>query len=434
MNQVTQKVLVVAYFFPPAGGAGVQRPLKFVKYLKRLGWEPYVLTAKNPSVPTMDEGLLKDLPPNIKIYTASTLEPSYAKKTKLAGTPADKASYRQKLKNLITRFFIPDMQILWWPSLIVQLVGILRRDRPNVILVTAPPFSSFIPVVIIGKVFRIPVVVDFRDEWIFARSNIENAGRGKVIDFFDFWLERLTVSLCHNITAATQSYVDSIRQRHHSATGDKGIAIPNGYDEDDFKELQRTRQPDGKFRILYTGTVWKATSLKPFCQAVKSLVATRPELKEVLSIKIIGRIVESELISLDPLEKMGVIDILGYCSHEQVLQEMVNADLLLLTLSDLPGAEKIIPGKLFEYLASGIDILSIVPDGETEKILNNTTAFKVIPPQCIDLIGTQISNHIDCVVHKTRPAEPANLAYKMYSRSELTSTLSVLLKSIIQGD
>lgn len=432
MSEFARKVLVVAYAFPPAGGAGVQRPLKFVKYLKRLGWQPSVLTVSNPSVPTMDEGLLKDLPADVKIYSAQTLEPTYAKKEKLAGVNKGRGSYRQKLKSLVTRLFIPDMQVLWWPDLILHLSAILRANRPDVIFVTAPPFSSFVPVVFLGKIFQIPVVVDFRDEWIFARSNIENAGRGKIVDLFDFWLERLVLSFCRDFTAATQSYVDSIRLRHRAAAQGKGIAITNGYDEDDFNGLERQRLSDGKFRILYTGTVWKATSLEPFTKGVESLLDECPELCEVLSVRIIGRVVETEQGYLQKLEKLGVLETKGYCSHYQVLQEMIDADLLLLTLSDLPGAEKIIPGKLFEYLAAGTHIFAIIPTGETERIISSATSSKSLMPQDTDSIKKQLMRELSRGEEKSI-RESSRRSCKMYSRFELSAALSTLLKRVVES-
>lgn len=430
MSDVSKKVLVVAYFFPPAGGAGVQRPLKFVKYLNRFGWQPSVLTAKNPSVPTEDEGLLKDLPDNVKIYTASTLEPSYAKKQKLAGPDNGGVSFRQKLKTLITRFFIPDMQILWWPGLILNLTRILRANRPDVVFVTAPPFSSLIPVVVLGKLFQVPVVVDFRDEWIFARSNIENAGRGKVIQAFDFWLERLTVKMCSDFTAATKSYVKSIQCRHLKASQGKGVVITNGYDEDDFKGLERQRLPDGKYRILYTGTVWKATSLEPFVKGVEGLLDDRPDLKDVLSVKIVGRVVDREADYLSTLVDMGVVEVKGYCSHEQVLQEMFDADALLLTLSDLPGAENIIPGKVFEYLATGNTILSIIPDGEVKQILAESPSFEYVSPQSTALITKQLVKYL-LSGYENKSQKQRYRSTEMYSRVVLTSKLSVVFDRLI---
>lgn len=421
MSEELRKVLVVAYAFPPAGGAGVQRPLKFVKYLRRFGWEPSVLTVANPSVPTWDEGLLKDLPEGIKIHKARTLEPSYEKKAQLAGEAGGKAGSRQQLKGLLTKIIIPDVQVLWWPGLVAKLVSVLQKQRPDAVFVTAPPFSSLIPVVVLGKLFRVPVVVDFRDEWVFARDNIEHAGRGRLLKICDFWLERLTVLLCANFTAATQSYVDSIQARHPGAARGKGLAITNGYDEDDFAGIARKREPDGIYRIVYTGTVWKATSLEPFVKGLLLLLDERPELKQTIRLRVIGRIVESELTSLQPLQDLEMLEIFGYHPHKKVLQELVDADLLLLTLSDLPGAERIIPGKTFEYMAARNSVLCICHSGETSKIMEGVVASSIVEPNRSNKIKNLIKEHL---LHSdTNEFSEKNDFIKQYSRAHLTNAL-----------
>jgi len=424
-----KKVLVIAYTFPPSGGAGVQRPLKFVKYLKEFGWEPAVLTVRNPSVPTADEGLIKDIPADVKIYKAKTFEPSYANKEKFASTDKNSTPYRKKIKSLISYLFMPDMQILWWPGLILYLIAIFRADRPDVVFVTAPPFSSLIPVVVFGKMFHVPVIVDFRDEWSFARSNIENAGRGKIPEFLDFWLERMVVKLCCDFTAATKSYVDSIRLRHYSAAMGKGVAITNGYDEDDFNTLKRKRNNDGKFNILYTGTVWKATSLKSFISAVENLLDEFPELIGKLSIQIFGRVVEDELDYMKSLIEQNIIVLEGYRSHSEIMQEMINADLLLLTLSDLPGANKIIPGKTFEYMATKNKILAILPKGETSALLDSYYCRCYYSNHDVKSISKNILSAISLHSEKESRCDVAK-----FSRFTLTDKLAKVLNGSLFDD
>lgn len=372
MTERAGKVLMVAYAFPPVGGAGVQRPAKFAKYLHRLGWDVWVLTASNPSVPVVDESLMKDVPDAVRIYRARTLEPSYRAKEKIAVKANGRGGSKALLRRVVSACLIPDAQVLWWPGLVREFWKVVRQERPDVVFVTAPPFSSLVAVAAVGRLLRVPVVVDFRDEWVFARANIENAGKGFLPRFFDFWLERATVKLCRKFTAATQGYVTSINERHPRAARGKGVAITNGYDPEDFAGITRQRQPDGIFRILYTGTVWKATSLKSFVETLMKAVGERPELKNEIRLRIIGRIVDEEKPSLEPLEALGMVEIFGYRPHREVLQEMVDADLLLLTLSDLPGAERIIPGKVFEYLATQRNILALVPRGEVWNLIKDS--------------------------------------------------------------
>ena len=124
-----------------------------------------MLTVENPSVPTLDTALLKDIPEGVKIYHAHSLEPSYASKQTFSN--ADKQQGIKVLaKKYITMMLLPDLQILWWPGLVAKLIKAIKTEKPDCLFVTAPPFSSFIPVVVLGKLFGIPVLLDYRDEWV----------------------------------------------------------------------------------------------------------------------------------------------------------------------------------------------------------------------------------------------------------------------------
>jgi glycosyltransferase involved in cell wall biosynthesis len=375
------KVVIVAYAFPPVGGAGVQRPAKFVKYLQEFGWQPLVLTVANPSVPVIDCSLLKDIPEDVVIYKSKTLEPSYTTKVKIL---KDKNGLKHKcktiLKSLIAGLLLPDMQILWWPGMINKLIGIIRYERPHCLFVTAPPFSSFLPIVFIGNLYKIPVVVDFRDEWSFSRNTWENATKNNVARFLDKICEKYVIKKCAAFTAANNSYIESICDTYGNNHRIKGFAITNGYDEDDFNYIfsDLLASDQSIVNIVYTGTVWKATSLAPFVTALRSVLDSHPFLTAKIKVKIFGRVVDEEKDYLCTYVTDGIIELFDYCEHDAIIREMSHADILLLTLSDLPGSEKIVTGKVFEYMASGRHILAIVPNGETRRIVSENYDNKTI--------------------------------------------------------
>ena len=127
-----KKVAIIAYGFPPVGGAGVQRPVKFVKYLREFGWEPVVLTVGNPSVPVIDTSLLHDIPENVAVYRAKTLEPSYRAKNVLAHAGSGLgATLKRLLKYCFSSLLLPDVQVLWWPYLIVYLIKVIKNEKPH---------------------------------------------------------------------------------------------------------------------------------------------------------------------------------------------------------------------------------------------------------------------------------------------------------------
>lgn len=427
-----KKVLVISYNFPPVGGAGVQRPVKFVKYLRAYGWEPVVLSVANPSVPVYDSTLLKDIPDGVRVYGARTFEPSYAQKQGfIIRATSLKSRFKSLLKKAVAQFMLPDLQILWWPDLIFKLVRIIKTERPKVLFVSAPPFSSFLPVVFIGRMMGVPVILDYRDEWAFSRDQWENAIKHTLAKRLDVFLEGYVIKRCSAFTAANKSYVSSICSAYPCVSADKGIVITNGFDEDDFNaetHVDVVPNEDKQISIVYTGTVWKATSLRNFVSALKNILKSTPSLRDVLRIKIIGRVVETERDYFQDDELTGVMQMYGYIDHDELVKETVIADILLITLSDLPGANKIITGKAFEYMAAGKHILAIVPEGETKDLLTqNYNKLSLAESNDIDGIYDELVAIVKNI-HKIRESRGNDVA--RFSRKALTGSLAAVLDKV----
>ena len=381
-----RKVVIVAYNFPPVGGAGVQRPVKFVKYLKGFGWQPIVLAVANPSVPVVDESLLLDIPDDVTIYKAKTLEPSYAQKQSMVvARNCIKGFFKRHFKSAILSCMLPDMQILWWPDLILKLVKVIKYENPDCIFVTAPPFSSFLPVILLGSICKIPVVIDFRDEWSFSRNTWENTAKHSLATIIDKLFESYVVRKCTAFTAVNSSYISTICKTYPKVDVNKGSVITNGYDEDDFRHIHSSCLIDAltdKINFVYTGTVWNATSFKPFISALKSLLSDDPTIADKIHLKIYGRVVDSEMSCFKGDKINNVLNLFDYCRHDLSVQAISNADILILTLSELPGSHKIIAGKIFEYMATGKHILAIIPDGETKNIIEeNYSNCTIVKPE-----------------------------------------------------
>ena len=430
-----KKVLLISYNFPPVGGAGVQRPVKFVKYLRLYGWEPVVLTVSNPSVPIFDTGLLNDIPDGVKIYGARTLEPSYAQKQGFVAHGKGLISkFKSLVKKVIAQFMLPDLQILWWPDLLVKLVTIIKTEKPKILFVSAPPFSSFLPVVFIGRLLRIPVVLDYRDEWAFSRDQWENAIKHALAKRLDFIFEGYAVRSCSAFTAANASYVTSICSTYRNFSAGKGFVVTNGYDEDDLNPENYTCAATNDQRIItivYTGTVWKATSLKNFVTALVKLLKSDPPLKDVMRVKIFGRIVDAEQEYFLDSELTGVLQVHGYIEHAELMVETMSADILLVSLSDLPGADKIITGKAFEYMAAGKHILAIVPEGETKDLLTaNYNKLSLADSSDLEMIYRVLAGVIADIktIRITRGSDVSH-----FSRKSLTGNLAAVLDGVVRA-
>ncbi len=434
-----KKVLVVAYAFPPVGGAGVQRVTKFSKYLREFGWDPVLLTVKNPSVPVFDFSQMRDLAANSRIYSARTFEPSY----KFKGDFFRKESpfqtnlwIKKALRNIQQMLMVPDSQILWWPGLFTSLIRIVRLERISCLFVTAPPFSTLVAVVLLGKILGLPVVADFRDDWQFSRLFLENASKSEFAIKADRVLERYVVSNCWAFTAATESYVRSIIDRNPSVDRNKAHVITNGYDRDDFKYFLTERENDdrgnSKVTFVYCGTVWQATSLRPFIDAVKIILKKDPNLGIKMSVQVFGRVVEQEMEHLIEQGVENIFNFEGYVTHSHAIKAMNSGDILLLTLSDLPGSDQIIPGKTFEYMATGKHIFAIVPEGETSGLLKREYSNATIAhPKEVENISNQI---LKLVTNKGTIRNRQDIDISQYERKSLTRKLAMVFSNLMDSD
>lgn len=425
-----KKLLIIAYAFPPVGGAGCQRPVKFVKYLHQFGWIPLVLTVEKPSVPLIDESLLSDIPFGTKIFRAPSLEPSYSAKKALAGEQPGAWNFKAFLKKIASSVMLPDIHILWWPGLICELWRVLRTEKPACLFVTAPPFSSFIPVVIVGKLFRLPVIIDFRDEWSFSRQQWENARKSSLAFRIDRLLERFVLTLCTDFTTVSASYVTTLHELYPTACKGKGKVITNGYDEEDFLDVAHVASSGDLITIVYAGTVWNGNSLENFALALKRLTTEQPELAGKLRVKIFGRVVDQHRQYLDDPGLAGIITLYGYVDHSCVIHEMCSADLLLLAVSDLPGAEKIIVGKVFEYMASGKHIFAVVPQGETRNILQeNYNKLTIVNSDALEDIHSGL---LWILSNREAVLNVIHSDISQFSRRELTEKLANVLEKTPQ--
>jgi glycosyltransferase involved in cell wall biosynthesis len=420
-----KKVLMVAYAFPPVGGAGVQRVVKFIKYLKTHGWSADAVSVLNPSVPLVDESLLRELPPDCTVFRSKTYEPSYAVKASMKNSDAGaRKSLKSRLISLVKKvannILLPDAQVLWWPHTFLLLGKLLKQNNYATVLVSGPPFSTFFLVAFIAKRYGVPAVIDYRDEWSFSRDNWENTVKTSFARFVDAWMEGYVVRNAKVITVASPYYERTLKERFPTAA-DKIHTITNGYDPEDFAGVDFFSAPersDGRFTLLYTGTVWRATSFKGLLGGVRLLAANYPDKAARLNLRILGRTVQEEFDTIDQLKALIHVETRDYVPHEEIFQELASADGLLLTLADLPGAGKIIPGKVFEYLATPLPVLAIVPEGVTVDILRDEKNVQMAVPGDATAISTMLLSLLDA-----SQAKSVRDGVEKYSRPHLTGKL-----------
>ncbi len=433
MNHLRQ-FLMVSYAFPPVGGAGVQRSVKFVKYIRQFGWQPTVLTVLNPSVPVLDQDLCRDIPSDVSIHRARTLEPGYSFKKNLIQAPnATPSRLKTLLRGWASRWLQPDAQVLWNRNAYRMACAVLKQKSYSAIYVSGPPFSSFLLGCQLKKRFGTPLVLDFRDEWSISEQYLENRSQPRRARQGQTQMFESTLLQADAVVATTMASAEELT-RCCQRVGSSAFVrcIYNGFDPDDLLHLNRDSVRTKAYRLVYTGTLWKLTDIEHLVRAVQKLSNQSPQEASNLELHFVGRRTGEQERILDNLASTPVrLHRHDYLSHQQSLQFASEADGLLLTLADQPGAERVIPGKLFEYLALRRPILSLVPDGEAHRLLAEDPMTTNIHPTQIDAIVAWLRQAILSKANSDLPAIPVSKtdlsSFNWCNRSTLARDLATVL-------
>jgi glycosyltransferase involved in cell wall biosynthesis len=370
-----RNLLLLTYSFPPLGGIGVQRALSLAKYLPQHGFNVHVVTSKNAAAVVHDPKLATHIPPGVRVDRVLTPDlPFHARKLlkNFVGKPGRAASGRKPTwKSLVTaplkNLLCPDPQRFWAPRALKRATEIVRERNIDTVLVTAPPFSIFLAANELKRRFpHLTLVTDFRDEWLtyyfntLGLVNQNTYARRRASE-----IESSAVELSDYVVAVTSRALDEIRARYPQQPASKFQLIPNGFDPDVFAAFHSRPRSDGKTVISYTGTIYKPSQPQPLVQALASLPDA---LRQKLEVRIIGHI-ESPQDRILLESQQPVIKLEGFLPQNQALERIEETDYLLLIWHD----EINIPGKLFEYLATGKPVLALSPArSEVRRLLEQT--------------------------------------------------------------
>jgi hypothetical protein len=430
---VNKKILIIAYYWPPSGGSGVQRWLKFVKYLPQFGWEPHVFTPENPAFSLRDESLLKDIPEEAEIIHFPIWEPydAFFKISKVFGIeksdkPADtvtvgKPSLFQKIaKWTRSNFFIPDPRIFWVNPSVKFLTEYLQQNKINTVITTGPPHS----VHLIGynlkkKNSSIKWIADFRDPWS-EWGLLDSLGVSEKVRRKHKQLEFNVLSTADIVTTITPFYV-----RHFERLGQRKVnLLTNGFDEDDFKDLRIIRTE--KFTIRHAGIVNEKCDPRPFMLAIKNLLKQESFAQQV-RIEFIGEVNSTFKNFVNDIAELKAITFfIPTVPHKQLLPIYGTSSILLLILTGYKDAAGYMPGKLFEYIATGLPVLGVGPtDGDAANLISESNAGKMIGSDDEEGIKNFV---LETYQHWTsgRQISPDNKKI-LYSRKTLTGRLVQIL-------
>ena len=408
-----KRVLFVAYQFPPAGGIGVHRVVKFVKYLSEFGWDASVLTVSNPSVPILDDSLCADIPSETTTVKAKTWEPGYAWKKNLASeksstatssTPAKKQFLKPLLKSTANLLFQPDMQILWYYNAVRAGKKLLKEVQHDAIIATAPPYSSFLVGSKLAKQAGLPLILDYRDEWGISNDYWENKQQSSLSRKIQHRMQQKLLREASLAIATTPSSCESVQKSAREANSSVRCEyIYNGYDPDDFKtdsgaKVQRKDYGNGidKFRLAYAGTLWNLNSIQPLVDAILQLEKQSPALLEQMEFVIAGRRTDQQENLLNQLESISCnIVRLPFIGHDEAVQLIQTSDCLALLNSNLPGAERIVNGKIFEYIAAEKPFLLISPPGDMWQLTSDCPYAHPCDPASTEGIARELAMQME---------------------------------------
>ncbi|BEP77180.1 glycosyltransferase [Variovorax sp. V59] len=387
-DRAVMRILMFAYFYPPLGGAGVQRSLKFSKYLPDFGIVPSVISADS-SAYTQDSSLLSEVPAKIEVMRLPhtpvltrlmALAPRRDRARRVSAVPTpsrlDKTDSASRWRDRALRAFgtlqYPDDKTAWARHAEQAALRLMEHTSIDLVYSSSPPVSAHLAAMRVARHARVPWVADFRDLWT---ANPAYAAPG--------WRRAIDRRLESRLLAAASGIV-TVSERLAATLADRTgpnvpvMSIPNGYDEADFAGVVVPTHASRGFCIVHAGTFYGHQSPDSFLRGVETLFEREPKMRERLRIRFVGSVgsrFEPQLLAFEA-RYPRVLERTGYVDHRQALAEMLAADALLLVIGgQAEAAVGVMTGKLFEYLRAARPILLLgAVDGEAAQLLRTVGA------------------------------------------------------------
>ena len=434
-----KSVLIISYYFPPSGGPGVQRVLKFVKYLPDFGWRPVVLTVDNGDYPARDESLLNEIPQHATVYRTKILEP-YRLYRRLTGKPPDspvdvdnipkgpaKRSLVEAAAGIIrSTLFIPDARIGWFPFAVAKGREIIHRENVEALYSSSPPYTAALIARSLHRKSRLPWIAGFRDPWT---GFLSTPNRWAVPRMVDAHLERSVFEEASLVEVAWRGIEKDVLKKHPSLNCTKFHYLPNGFDRSDFAEGDRPS--NDRFTVTYTGSMYGKRNPASLFTALEELIRERSIDPQKICFRFVGRFGSEVHEMFRRASFHSSIEVVPYRPHAESIAELLRADALLLVVDEADGSDEIVPGKIFEYLGAARPILALAPRGAVADLLSETGSGFIAANEDIPAIKKAF---LECFAkygyHSQRFRQNED-AVKKYERREITGRLAGLLDRVI---
>ncbi|MEZ4847830.1 MAG: glycosyl transferase family 1 [Bacteroidia bacterium] len=378
-----KKVLLITYYWPPSGGAGVQRVLKMGKYFHEYGWKPIIYTAENPAYPIIDESLLQDVPSELTVIKGPIWEPyelykkftGQGKKEKVYSgflNEKKKLSFTKKLSIWIRgNFFIPDARGFWIKPSTKLLTEYLKENPVDAIISSGPPHTAHIIARNLKRIIQKPWIADFRDPW----TNIDFYDQlmlSRWADRIHHKMEKSVIQEAEKVITVSWAWEKEFAEMGANAVG----VINNGFDHNDFHFEKPPLEE--KFVFSHIGYLNGDRNPPALWEAFGEICKEIPAVKKSLVLRFIGK---TDYITFQQIEENGLSDCvekIPYVPHSEVLNYTCSSQVLMLLVNNVPNVMGHIPGKTYEYIGSRRPILAIGPeDADFAKVIRETNSGEI---------------------------------------------------------
>ena len=412
-------VLVIAYYFPPMGLSGVQRTLKFVKYLPHFGWQPTVLTVTPTGYFAQDYTLLDEIHAvHVDVRRVGSLDPNRLfRKRGVVKMPSER--WRKVLTFLSDSLFIPDNKIGWKSKAFKAACGLFEKKNFNAIFATAPPFTDFLIGAELRRRFNRPLILDYRDPWHEYPLKYYPTPLHKLLNYK---LEKSVLRSASKVITTNRRVKEMILKRYKFMSYKDVIILPQGYDPQDFRTNPGSKPSRKRMRITHAGVFYGGRTPRYFLEGLSKALDALPELKEALECVFIGNLHDEHLRMIKSMGLEGNVTTTGYIDHGHCTEYLIDSDVLWLMMTNDSQS----PGKLYEYFGARKPVLACVPEGFLRQTVEETGAGTVVRPD--DVAG--ISEAILRFYHQYRTnglPKPKEEVVLRYDRMELTNELSKIL-------
>ncbi len=382
------KVLVVAYYFPPMGLSGVQRTLKFVKYLKTNNWEPTVITTGNVAYFAHDESLQNELEKTgVRVLRVEGSEPN-SLLSKLGTIKLPSEFVRRLLNRISQTFFIPDNKISWAKKAFQKVKELLSKEHFDCLFISGPPFSQFDVFSDLKQYHNIPLFFDYRDLWYDSYFAFYTTPFHKI---FQKKKEYRALKTADRIIVTNRKIKEKLLNTFPFLTFDDIVIIPHGFDQEDFDKSTTQLKLSNKMVLMYSGIFMEYNTPEYFLKAFKQLTIEKTDIASNIELHFVGFLGKENKKMISKLKLQSFIKDHGYVNHDESITKLKSADVLWFMVGKRKNIDAILPGKVNEYFGTKKPIIACVPDGAAKLAATEYKACFITQPDNVSQIKDTIA-------------------------------------------